>query len=302
MKRRRTATSTFGVGARQSHDATRYYDRALLAPELSNDETINVAPEVDRVWCQSSEDMSMLPDNSVALMVTSPEYHVGKDYEDPAQSVDEYLALLEKVFTETYRVLEPGGRVAINVANLGRKPYVRLNDLVAGICAGIGFMARGEILWVKARGASGSIAVGSYMQPSNPVLRDVHEYVLVVCKGSFKRALNPGTRALVGLPHEATITKEDFLRSTLSVWEIRPESARRVGHPAPFPVELPRRLIELYTYRGDLVLDPFIGSGTTAVAAVLTDRRYAGFDINPDYVARAEARIAEARRALVKED
>ena len=103
-------------------------------------------------------------------------------------------------------------------------------------------------------------------------------------------------RAKLGLPHESDISKEEFLASTLDVWEIRPERARRVNHPAPFPVELPERFIQLYTYVGDVVLDPFLGSGSTAVAAVRTGRHYVGYDTDPEYVAIAEARIAEARR------
>jgi site-specific DNA-methyltransferase (adenine-specific) len=229
--------------------------------------------------------MSQLPDNCVALTVTSPPYNVGKEY-DHDLTLDEYLELLDRVLAETHRVLEPGGRVAINVANLGRKPYVALNHHVAGLLQDRGFLLRGEIVWQKAQGAGGSCAWGSWRSAKNPTLRDLHEYVVVAGKGSFGRMR-------IG---EDTIGRDDFLQATVSIWSIPPESARRVGHPAPFPVELPRRLIELYTFRGDLVLDPFIGSGSTAVAAVLSDRHYVGFDREPEYVALAEQRISEARR------
>jgi site-specific DNA-methyltransferase (adenine-specific) len=228
--------------------------------------------------------MSQLPDGCVALMVTSPPYNVGKDY-DADLDLDEYLGLLSRVFTETYRVVEPGGRIAVNVANLGRKPYLALNHLVGSLLTEIGFLLRGEIIWQKAKAAGGSTAWGSWQSAKNPTLRDVHEYVLVASKGSFRRERD-------GVD---TITKDDFLDATLSTWDILPESARRVGHPAPFPVELPRRLIELYTFAGDLVLDPFLGSGTTAVAAVQTGRHYVGYETDPSYAALAQKRIATAR-------
>ena len=242
------------------------------------------AAVIDQLFCQSAADMHQIPDNCVALMVTSPPYNVGKEYDDDL-AIDDYLDLLRSVFAETYRVLEPGGRIAINVANLGRKPYIPLNQYVAGLLTEIGFDLRGEIIWQKAKSAGGSCAWGSWRSAKNPTLRDVHEYVVVASKGSYAR-MRKG---------EDTISKELFLEATVSIWDILPESARRVGHPAPFPVELPQRLIELYTFAGDLVLDPFIGSGTTAVAAVESNRHYVGFDLSPEYLEIAERRIHEGR-------
>jgi site-specific DNA-methyltransferase (adenine-specific) len=241
---------------------------------------------LDTLHCQSSETMEQVPDGTVALMVTSPPYNVGKDYDDDL-SLDEYLGLLQQVFRETYRVLEAGGRVAVNVANLGRKPYLPLNHHVARLLTETGFLLRGEIIWQKARGAGGSCAWGSWQSAKNPTLRDVHEYVVVACKESYRR-LRPGADS---------IGRDEFLAATTSMWEIPPESARRIGHPAPFPVELPRRLIELYTFEGDLVLDPFVGAGSTAVAAVATGRHYVGYDVDPEYLRLAESRIAAAREA-----
>lgn len=283
-----TSTASFGAGKRESHDSSTYYARKMTSEMETPEPTGLVADAPDsvrnRIFDHSSEDMSEIPDGSVALMVTSPPYNVGKEY-DHDLTLDEYLDLLDRVLAETYRVLEPGGRVAINVANLGRKPYVALNHHVAGLLQDRGFLLRGEIVWQKAQGAGGSCAWGSWRSAKNPTLRDLHEYVVVAGKGSFGRSR-------IG---EDTIGRDEFLQATVSIWNIPPESARRVGHPAPFPVELPRRLIELYTFRGDLVLDPFIGSGSTAVAAVVSDRRYVGFDREPEYVALAERRIAEAR-------
>lgn len=283
-----TETASFGAGKRESHDARAFYARRLLShvPDpVSGDP--QPAPEhiLDTLFAKSSETMEEIPDDCVALMVTSPPYNVGKEY-DADLSMADYLDLLHRVLKETYRVLEPGGRVAVNVANLGRKPYLPLNHHIAGMLSDIGFSLRGEIVWLKAAGAGGSCAWGSWRSAKNPTLRDVHEYVLVAGKGPYRR-----TR--IG---EDTIGKDEFLEATTSVWSIAPASARRIGHPAPFPVELPRRLIELYTFRDDLVLDPFMGSGSTAVAAVETGRRFVGYDISDDYLDIARTRVEAARR------
>jgi DNA modification methylase len=233
-----------------------------------------------------------------------PPYYAGKEYEQalgeghiPASYV-EFLTMLRDVFAECRRVLEPGGRLAVNVANLGRKPYRSLSgDVIRILQDDLGMLLRGEILWRKAKGATGSIAVGSYLSAANPVLRDITERIVVASKGRFDRAVPRKERERRGLPLENTITKDEFFEATLDVWEIRPEHARRIGHPAPFPVDLPQRLIHLYTYRDDVVLDPFVGSGSTAVAAVATGRRYVGYDTDARYVALAEERIARARDA-----
>jgi len=282
-----TSTTSFGASKRESHDSSAYYARRMVrTPTPGEVGDVRDAPAnvLDRVFAQSSESMDQLPNDCVALMVTSPPYNVGKDYDEDLD-LGEYLGLLRRVFTETYRVVEPGGRVAVNVANLGRKPYLPLNHLVGVLLTEVGFLLRGEIIWRKAKAAGGSTAWGSWQSAKNPTLRDVHEYVLVASKASFRRERTG----------EDTISKEDFLEATMSVWDILPESARRVGHPAPFPTELPRRLIELYTFDGDLVLDPFLGSGSTAIAAVQAGRHYVGYETDAGYASLAEKRIASAR-------
>ncbi|MGH9652629.1 MAG: DNA-methyltransferase [Bryobacteraceae bacterium] len=281
-----TRTASFGVGKREAHDSSEFYARGLISVKETRDRHVVTAPIRNEIFLQSSEDMYQLPDSSVSLMITSPPYHVGKEY-DGEFSFEQYLALLRSVFTETYRVLQPGGRAVVNVANLGRRPYLPLSHLVTGIMHEIGYFMRAEIIWRKGKGATGSCAWGSWKSPSNPVIRDVHEYCLCFSKGRFDLVTQG----------ESTISAEAFMESTLSVWEIPPESARRVGHPAPFPVELPRRFIELYTYKGDLVLDPFIGSGSTAVAAVRSGRAYVGYDVDDGYVKMARERAQEASNA-----
>ncbi len=285
-----TETASFGAGKREGHDARRFYARRMLRPApagLPGPPAAPPAEVLDRLICRSSESMEELPDDCVALMVTSPPYNVGKEY-DVDLSLEEYLGLLKRVLGETFRVLEPGGRVAVNVANLGRRPYLALNHRVAALLEDLGFMLRGEIVWQKAQGAAGSCAWGSWCSARNPTLRDVHEYVVVASKGSFRR-LRLG---------EDTISRQEFLEATVSVWNIAPASARRIGHPAPFPVELPRRLIELYTFRDDLVLDPFMGSGSTAVAAVESGRHFVGYETEPSYVEIARTRVAAAQGAV----
>lgn len=221
-------------------------------------------------------------------MITSPPYNVSKEY-DKDLSFSEYLEMLEKVFTETYRVLVNGGRVCINVANLGRKPYIPLSDHISKMMNKIGYNMRGEIIWNKASSASPSCAWGSWQSASNPVLRDIHEYILIFSKGDFKRARKKQEME----KKTNSISKEQFMEWTKSIWTMNAVSAKRIGHPAPFPEELPHRLIQLYSFKTDIILDPFMGSGTTAIAALKSDRSYVGYDNNIEYVRLAENRIAK---------
>jgi modification methylase len=286
---KRTATKAFGVGKRENHDSSAFYARKICKipdrNQITHDEINEISPEnVNTVFVHSAENMSELPENSVALMVTSPPYNVGKDY-DSDLTLDEYLEFLRKILTETHRVLVPGGRVAFNVANLGRKPYIPLNSHIARIAGEIGYLMRGEIIWVKSKGAGGSCAWGSWMSAGNPILRDLHEYVLIFCKQRFDRHIK-------GV---STISRDEFLSATTSIWHIPPESAKRVRHPAPFPVQLVERLIHLYTYQDEVVLDPFMGSGSTAIAALKAGRKFVGYEINPEYASICEDRIEESR-------
>jgi len=283
-----TSTSAFGSPGRVSHDASPFYAGRLyhaVAGERPVAYIENPVPAaaLDHLFLGSSEQMAALPDCSVHLMVTSPPYNVGKEYDDDL-TLAEYLEFLQQVWREVQRVLVPGGRACINVANLGRKPYLPMHAYIIQEMLRLGFLMRGEIIWNKAASASASTAWGSWRSPANPTLRDVHEYILVFCKDSFRRP-NPQRRP-------ATISKEEFLEYSKSVWTFPAEPARRVGHPAPFPLELPRRLIQLYTFAGEVVLDPFMGSGQTALAARQLGRHFVGYETEPAYVELAQKRLA----------
>ncbi|HEX4905245.1 MAG TPA: site-specific DNA-methyltransferase [Acidimicrobiales bacterium] len=299
--RKPTSTSSFGVSKRESHDASAFYAR-FQAPELSDDTTVDPTKDLDEIHCGDARHMTEVKDASVALVVTSPPYFAGKAYEEalgeggiPGTYL-EFLQMLEDVFAECVRTLEPGGRIAVNVANLGRKPYRSLaSDVTTILQDRLHLLLRGEVVWAKARGAAGSCAWGSFRSPANPVLRDLTERVVIASKGRFDRALSAKERAKRGLPHVATSGADEFMEATTDVWEIPSERASRVGHPAPFPVELPERLIHAHTFVGDLVLDPFMGAGSTAVAAVRTGRHYVGYDLDPAYVEVARTRVAGER-------
>jgi site-specific DNA-methyltransferase (adenine-specific) len=286
-RKKNTSTSSFGSPGRIGHDSSAFYSARLYAQQPQGEpvayrENPLPAAIVNTILHASSEQMADLPDGCIHLMVTSPPYNVGKDYDEDL-SLEEYLAFLRRVWAETWRVLVPGGRACINVANLGRKPYIPLHAFIAQDMVELGFLMRGEIIWDKAASASNSTAWGSWQSASNPTLRDIHEYILVFSRGDFRRQKPDGRRN--------TISREKFLEYTKSVWQFPTESARKVGHPAPFPAELPSRLIELYTFSDEVVLDPFMGSGQTAIAALKNDRRFVGFETSGEYVKLANERI-----------
>lgn len=285
----KTRMQAFGTADRVGYNSEEFYqrklygDRPVLEKEQLPEQPI---PEhvLDQIFDHSSERMHELPDNSVHLMITSPPYNVGKEY-DENLTQREYMELLSNVWSETYRVLVPGGRACVNVANLGRKPYLPLNAMITNQMQELGFLMRGEIIWNKSASAGASCAWGSWKSPANPVLRDVHEYIMVFSKQGYSR------KASATPDKTATITRDDFLEFTKSIWNFPTQSAARVGHPAPFPVELPSRLIQLYSYSTDVVLDPFMGAGTTALAAVCSGRHFVGYEISTEYVELAYERI-----------
>ncbi|MGH8014900.1 MAG: DNA-methyltransferase [Candidatus Zixiibacteriota bacterium] len=288
-KKKGTKTSSFGAPGRINHDssgfyATKLYEGLPTEKKVKYFENPIRADFIDTIFCKSSEHMSDLPDESVHLMVTSPPYNVGKEY-DEDYTLKDYLDFLNRVWKEVHRVLVPGGRACINIANLGRKPYIPLHSYVIKQMLDIGFLMRGELIWNKASSASPSTAWGSWLSPANPTLRDIHEYILVFSKDTYSRP-NEKQRRL-------SLTKDEFMECTRSVWTFKAESARKVGHPAPFPIELPLRLMKLYTYESEIILDPFMGSGQTAIAALSSNRHYIGYDLDKQYVKLATKRISD---------
>lgn len=285
-----TKTSSFGTKGRVAHDSSKFYNSKLYKEIKNNnsDIIVNEFPNelLNTIIDSSCENMKDIPNNSLHLMITSPPYNVSKEYDNDL-SLNEYLSLLKNCFTETYRVLVDGGRACINIANIGRKPYIPLSDYVSKIMIEIGFNMRGEIIWNKSAGAGISTAWGSFQSASNPILRDVHEYILIFSKGNYKRERNKEEKEL----RKDNITKEEFIEWTKSVWTMNTESAKRIGHPAPFPEELPNRLIKLFSFTNDIVLDPFMGSGTTAIAAIKNKRNFVGYEINEEYINLANNRI-----------
>lgn len=286
--RKGTKTSSFGSPGRIGHDSSSFYNSKLYTGRKPPEKVKFIENSIpiesyDKIYCKSSEIMEKIPDYSVHLMVTSPPYNVKKEYDEDL-SLKEYRELLRSIFKETYKKLVTGGRACVNVANLGRKPYIPLHRYIIEDMLDIGFFMRGEIIWNKASSGSPSTAWGSWMSAGNPVLRDIHEYILVFCKESFSRKRHN---------KKNSISRDEFLEWTKSVWTFPAVSAKSIGHPAPFPLELPHRLIQLYTFEQDIVLDPFIGSGQTALAALKTNRHYVGYDTNEEYVKLAEKRIKE---------
>ena len=295
----RTKTNSFGSSGRRSHDSSEFYRRKLYAgekPEKSSPYLESPIPPtiVDKIFRKSSENMADVPDSSIHLIVTSPPYNSGKDYDEDL-GLSQYREFLKRVMREGFRVLVPGGRLCINLANLGRKPYLPLHAFLIQDLLDLGFLMRGEVIWDKSSSSGSSTAWGSWQSPSNPTLRDSHEYILIFSKDNFQRP--PQT------DRNGTITREGFLESTKSVWQFPTVSAKRIGHPAPFPVELPRRCIELFTYSGEIILDPFMGSGTTAIASLETNRHFIGYETDSEYVLQANSRINEWQNAhSVSED
>jgi len=253
--------------------------------------------QFDTIICGNTETvLKTFPDRCVHLIVTSPPYNTGIPYDayDDRQPLEKYWATMHAVFSECYRVLVRGGRCAINLPACvmqhsgSRVAFLSVDFLT--MLRGIGFLPREIITWVKSPNGlpSGkSTSWGSWRSPSNPALRDASEWIIVVHKE---------TPELKGNGQPPDITREEFLQWTTNVWLMQPETSRRAAHPAPFPFELPYRLIKLYTFPGQVVLDPFCGIGTTCIVAKRLKRRYIGIDISERYC--YTARLALSQTAL----
>lgn len=287
-----TKTSDFGSTKRENHDSRHFYSSKMYseikpASSHASDGLENTFPKKleNKIIKGDSQDLSIIPDLSIHLVVTSPPYNTRKQYDEDL-SLTEYLSLIENVCREIYPKLVDGGRLILNIANLGRKPYIPLSDYISHILTSLGYFQRGEIIWDKGSSAGSSTAWGSWASATNPCLRDVHEYILVFSKGTMKRSKGEKNN---------TISRDEFLEYTKSIWQFSTVSAKRIGHPAPFPKELPYRCIQLYSLEDDMVFDPFIGSGSTALAAIDSKRRFFGIDLDQKYVELANDRVEKLK-------
>lgn len=253
------------------------------------------------------DELTTLPDESVQLTVTSPPYNIGKEYGDEyddKQPIDHWVSLMEDVFEELFRVTKPDGKVCINVGfstaetdEHGRFYRIPLNKYIIDIAQRVGFDMFDEYVWVKNTFAShgGGALFGSYPYPTNFMANQQHEYILV-----FRKWVSDDYYQTRSLPEpdsekkeQSKVSKEDWQKYTRSIWELEPVSPSDFGvdHDAMFPVELPHRLIKLYSFVDDVVLDPFIGIGTTAVACKNNNRDYIGIEQNKEFIEASEKRL-----------
>jgi site-specific DNA-methyltransferase (adenine-specific) len=219
-----------------------------------------------------------LEDNSIDLVVTSPPYNVGVDYGeyDDKIPMEEYQDMIDELFKVLSWKVKNSGRVCVNVSLKNERGIVDIPSIVKNKADAFGWNLRFEIIWNKGSSES-STAWGSWLSPSSPRPIFNHEYIFVFDVGEENK------------DSEQTIEKERFMNIVKSVWDVNPETSS--PHPAPFPKEIARRLIELNSYKRDTVLDPFIGSGTTAVVAEEMNRDWIGIDVDKKYIEMSYDRI-----------
>jgi len=243
----------------------------------------------NKIICGDSEEvLRKIPTNSVDIIITSPPYNFGLEYKDDdkndAVHWDEYFKRLDIIWKECVRVLKPGGRFCLNVQPLF-SDYIPTHHLMSKQLLNHGLLWKGEILWEKNNYNCKYTAWGSWKSPSMPYLKYTWEFVEVFSKDTHKKA---------GDSSKADITGDEFKKWVYAKWSIAPErNMKEYDHPAMFPKELAARLMKLFSYQGDVVLDPFNGAGTTTLCAAETGRKYIGIDISPKYCKISEKRIKE---------
>lgn len=231
--------------------------------------------EVDRIYCGDAlKVLKTFPDNSIQMAITSPPYNIGIKYDiyKDDREYKQYLDWLREIWMELYRVLARGGRFALNIAPTSIADFRPVHHDTARDLRDIGFRMRAEIVWYK-QNIYKRTAWGSWRSPSNPHILPSWEYVMIFHKGDWK---------LDGDQKTADVTAEEFEKYSDGFWDIKPETQRN-DHPAPFPEELVYRLIKFYTYRDNVVLDPFGGTGTVALVALKTGRHFIHIDISEKY-------------------
>lgn len=244
-----------------------------------------------------------VPSSSIDMIITSPPYNFKKSYDGDDSNddlhIDVYLhTFLLPIWKECYRILKDDGRIAINIQPL-YKEYVLTHHLISEQLSALGFKLMAEFVWDKGNFSEAtSTAFGSWLSPSAPFIRYRHEFILVFAKKTRKKPMNPEYIKYYGSKKEAKnalidLERDKFLEWTISPWNFSGQGnmVKKFGHPAMFPEELPERLVKLYTYKGDVVFDPFLGAGTTAVASWNNDRRFIGCDHSLEYCKTAFERI-----------
>ncbi len=239
------------------------------------------------------EIMKKIPANTVHLAITSPPYNVGKDYDNHNDKMDyqEYLDWLNKVWKETKRILVPGGRFCLNIAPTGIKDFVPIHHDFSLQLRKQGMKFRTEIIWYK-QTMLRRTAWGSWKSPSNPHIVPSWEYILVFTKNGDK---------LEGRPEDADITPDEFKEYSDGHWKILPETQRN-GHPAPFPEELIYRLIKFYSFKGNIVLDMFGGTGTVALVSAKNNRNFIHIDVSEEYNKTAKKRLSDVKDQIKLDD
>ncbi|RCW46656.1 MULTISPECIES: site-specific DNA-methyltransferase [unclassified Halanaerobium] len=248
--------------------------------------------KINQIVCADSlEYLKTIPDNSIDLIFTSPPYNFGLDYEATDDSIkwQQYLDQLFAIFDECIRVLKYGGRFAVNIQPLF-SDYIPLHHIVGKYFIDKKMIWKTEILWEKNNYNCKYTAWGSWKSPSSPYFKYTWEFVEVYCKGDIKKT---------GKKENIDITADEFKEWVYSKWSIAPErNMKEYDHPAMFPEELARRILKLFSYQEDIILDPFGGVGTVAAVAKKENRKYISIDISEEYTKKARERVKKVPKQL----
>ncbi|HOJ12771.1 MAG TPA: site-specific DNA-methyltransferase [Clostridiales bacterium] len=250
--------------------------------------TNNVLPEKfnNQIICADSEEfLKLLPDNCIDLIFTSPPYNFGLDYEnsDDSNHWERYFDKLFRIFKECIRVLKYSGRIIVNVQPLF-SDYIPSHHIISNFFIQNKMIWKGEILWEKNNYNCKYTAWGSWKSPSSPYLKYTWEFIEIFCKGDLTKR---------GDKENIDITADEFKQWVVAKWSIAPERRmKEYSHPAMFPEQLVERVLKLFSFKGDIIFDPFNGVGTTTVVAYKLGRNYVGLDISEEYCQKAKERVA----------